>query len=74
MFVQAVMTPEEALMTATKNPSQAYHLNNIGLIKIGADADLVLIDGDVLSNIRKLNNIEAVWKKGVLLDNNQGIR
>ena len=62
------MTPEEALMTATKNPSQAYNLNNRGLIKIGADADLVLINGDVLTDIRKLNKIEAVWKKGVLLD------
>jgi imidazolonepropionase-like amidohydrolase len=55
----------EALKTATINPAKAYKLKNKGMIQTGLTADFVLIDGDVLTDIKRLKMINHVWKKGV---------
>ena len=64
-FVQAGMTPLEALQTATINPAKAFKLKDKGIIKKGMTADFVLINGNVLNNIQELNKVESVWKQGV---------
>lgn len=64
LYVVAGLTPLEALKTATSNPAKAYKLNERGVIRVGASADFVLVDGDVLLDIKLLSNISGVWKKG----------
>jgi imidazolonepropionase-like amidohydrolase len=64
LYVDAGLTPLEALKTATSNPAKAYKLNERGVIRIGASADFVLVDGDVLKDISLLSRINAVWKQG----------
>jgi imidazolonepropionase-like amidohydrolase len=65
LFVQAGMTPFEALQTATINPAEAFRLKDKGVIKKGISADFILVNGNVLNNIQELNNIGSVWKQGV---------
>jgi imidazolonepropionase-like amidohydrolase len=64
LFVQAGMTPLEALQTATINPAKAFKLKDKGVIKKGMTADFVLVNGNVLNNIQELNKVESVWKQG----------
>jgi imidazolonepropionase-like amidohydrolase len=65
LYVEAGLSPLEALKTATSNPAKAYKLKNKGIIQTGLTADFVLIEGDVLSDIKRLNSINHVWKKGI---------
>ncbi len=65
LYVRAGLSPLEALKTATVNPAKAYKLKDKGEIKVGTSADLVLVNGDLLSDINKLNNVASVWKKGI---------
>jgi len=44
LFVQAGLTPMEALQTATRNPAQFFGLPDSGTIDQGKRADLVLLD------------------------------
>jgi len=63
-FVAAGLSPFDALQTATVNVAKAFRLKDKGTIKTGSSADLVLINGDVLKDIRNLHKIESVWKQG----------
>lgn len=64
-YVQAGLSPEDALKSATIHSAKAYQLKDKGVIKEGLSADFVLINGDILKDIQQLNNISNVWKKGV---------
>ena len=69
MMVQGGMTPLEALRAATVNPAKHLGLDkNIGSIKVGKLADLAVIDGDVLSDIRESDKIKYVMINGRLYD------
>ncbi|MCC5859138.1 MAG: amidohydrolase family protein [Ectothiorhodospiraceae bacterium] len=68
-FVDRVgMSPMEAIVSATKYGGQIMNRpNELGLLKEGYLADLILVDGDPLSNIRVLQDrkrILAVMKDG----------
>ena len=65
LYIEAGLSPLEALKTATSNPAKAYKLKNKGVIQTGLTADFVLIDGDLLIDIKRLHMISHVWKKGV---------
>jgi imidazolonepropionase-like amidohydrolase len=69
MMVQGGMTPMEALRAATINP--AIHIgldSNIGSLKAGKLADITVIDGDVLSDIRESDKVKYVMLNGRLFD------
>jgi hypothetical protein len=68
LFVQAGLTPMEALQTATRNPAEFLGLlESLGTIERGKIADLVLLDGDPLRDIRNTQAIHAVVLNGKLL-------
>jgi imidazolonepropionase-like amidohydrolase len=68
LFVQAGLTPAEALRTATINPAVFLGLDDrSGSIERGRRADLVLLDGDPLRDIAKTKAIAAVIVDGRLL-------
>jgi hypothetical protein len=58
----------EALHSATAAPAAAFHLDDRGTIAVGKRADLVLVDGDPTSDIRRTRDIVAVWKAGHAID------
>jgi imidazolonepropionase-like amidohydrolase len=66
--VQAGLTPEQALATATINPAKVYRLSNqTGSLAKGKRAELALIDGDPQKNIGDLRQIELVMRDGKLM-------
>lgn len=62
------MSPIDAIITATKKSAENLGLaDSIGTIEVGKLADLILIDGDPLSDITLLQNeskIKVVMKEG----------
>lgn len=68
-FVEAGFTPMEALQTATSNPAKFVGMeNSLGSIEPGKIADLVLLGGDPLVDIKNTQKINAVFVNGLFLD------
>ncbi len=68
LFVRAGLTPAEALAAATSVPARCFDLQDRGQIAPGKRADLVLVDGDPLSEIKATRRISGIWKEGVAFD------
>jgi imidazolonepropionase-like amidohydrolase len=68
-LVQAGLTPLEAITAATGNGAEALGmLDRIGTIEPGKVADLVVVDGDPVADIREVGNTLWVFKNGVRYD------
>lgn len=59
-LVDAGLTPYEALRTGTVNVGRYLNRPDIGVIKPGAAADLILLAGNPLEQIEQTQNIEGV--------------
>jgi imidazolonepropionase-like amidohydrolase len=69
MLVRAGLSPREALRAATVRPAEFFGLaDEMGTVQVGRVADLVLLSGDPLVDIRNTRRIEAVVTRGELLD------
>jgi len=69
LFVQAGLSPLEALRTATYNPAKFLgKLDSMGTIEQGKIADLVLLDANPLQDIRNTKRIAAVVVGGKIFD------
>lgn len=66
----AGMTPMEAIIAATSVTAEAIMQDDIGVLAPGKTADLLIVDGDPLKDIRILQNketIRKVYRNGELL-------
>jgi Amidohydrolase family len=69
LYVQAGLTPADALATVTINPAIAYHLaDRTGSLAKGKLAELALIDGDPSRNIGDLRQVQMVIRDGKIMD------
>jgi imidazolonepropionase-like amidohydrolase len=69
LLVKAGLTPMEALETATRNPAEFLgRADSQGMIAVGKNADLLLLDANPLDDIRNTKKIHAVILRGKLLD------
>lgn len=59
-MVDAGLTPMEALQTGTSNVGRYFNRADLGVIKVGAVSDLVLLNGNPLQDINSSKNIEGV--------------
>ncbi len=67
LYVQAGLTPLEAIQTATINPARAMKLEHeVGTVEAGKRADMILIDGNPLDDIRNIRNVSHVIINGRL--------
>jgi imidazolonepropionase-like amidohydrolase len=69
LFVQAGLSPMEALQTATYNPASFFgKLDSMGTIEKGKIADLVLLEANPLQDISNTQKIAAVVFGGKIFD------
>lgn len=64
LLTMAGLTPAQALIAATAAPARAFALGERGVIREGAKADLLLVEGDPTEEITATRNIVAVYKDG----------
>jgi imidazolonepropionase-like amidohydrolase len=66
IYVQAGISPAEALQIATRNGAKYTQLSDrTGTVAIGKLADLVMIDGDPTQDISAVRDASLVVKEGV---------
>jgi len=61
------MTPMQALVAATSRAAECIGRNDVGVIEAGRYADILVVDGDPLANIRILEErarLKLVMKGG----------
>jgi imidazolonepropionase-like amidohydrolase len=64
-MVKYGMTPMQAIQAATSNAADLLgHTNEIGSIKPGKYADIIAVQGDPLSDVSVLENVQFVMKDG----------
>jgi imidazolonepropionase-like amidohydrolase len=69
MFAQGGMSPLEALKTATINPAKTFGMDHqLGSIKAGKLADLIILDADPLKNIMDTDKVKYSMVNGRLYD------
>jgi imidazolonepropionase-like amidohydrolase len=70
MLVDLGMPPIDALRAGTSVDAQLLGLQNkIGTLESGKLADVVVIPGDPIQNIRQVEKITFVMKEGVIYRN-----
>jgi imidazolonepropionase-like amidohydrolase len=68
LLVQAGLTPAAALTAATAEPARWFGLDGRGRIAPGAQADLLLVEGDPTVDILATRCLVSVWRRGVRFD------
>ncbi|QEC78173.1 amidohydrolase family protein [Mucilaginibacter ginsenosidivorax] len=69
LYVLAGLTPAQALKTATITPAQAMGVDKqTGSVEAGKQADIIIVDGDPLTNISDVRKVTTVIKGGRVYD------
>jgi imidazolonepropionase-like amidohydrolase len=68
LLVAAGFEPIEALRAATSIPARRFGLTDRGRIAPGRIADMILVDGDPITNINCTLSIIGVWRSGEKLN------
>ncbi|AEE20846.1 amidohydrolase family protein [Dokdonia sp. 4H-3-7-5] len=66
-FAKAGLPIEAVLASATSLPADKFSLNNVGYIKEGFKADMLLLDKSPVEGVLNMNSIVKIWKEGVLI-------
>jgi len=68
-FVLAGIPPADALKIATINSARAMRVSDkLGTVEVGKLADLVVVEGDPLTDIRDARNVRLVVRSGRIYD------
>ncbi len=69
LYVESGLTPMQAIETATIAPARVMKMDGVtGSVTAGKKADIIIIDGDPLQNIRNIRNVQTVIKDGDIYD------
>jgi imidazolonepropionase-like amidohydrolase len=72
LYVQAGFTPMEAIQAATLVPARVMGMTKqVGTVEAGKRADLIVIDGDPLADIRNTRNVEFTIAKGKIYNSSE---
>jgi len=67
-YVKCGMTNMQAIMSATKNPAKMMKLDHmIGTLEVGKEADLVVLEGNPLEDIRAVADVAQTYRGGTLM-------
>ncbi|MEY4093790.1 MAG: hypothetical protein RLZZ53_989 [Acidobacteriota bacterium] len=65
MMIESGMTPMQVIVSATGDAARCHgRQGQFGSLVAGAAADLLIVNGNPLDNIRNLRNIDSVWING----------
>ncbi len=65
LYVQAGFTPMEAIQAATSVPARLMKLDQqVGTVEPGKRADLIVVDGDPLTDIHSIRKVSVVIARG----------
>ena len=64
MMVEAGLTPEEALASATRVAASCLRMSDVGTIEPGKWADLLVLGGNPLEDISATRSLEGVFIAG----------
>jgi imidazolonepropionase-like amidohydrolase len=67
-MVIAGMTPQQVVVAATRNAADFLRLTDRGTIASGKVADLLVLDGNPLEDIKNTRKINAVYLSGAALN------
>jgi hypothetical protein len=69
ILVDGGLTPMQAVQTASKNTAEFFNkADQVGTLQVGRWGDLLILDGDPLSDIGNIDRINSVIKAGEVLD------
>ncbi|WP_433784365.1 amidohydrolase family protein [Actinomycetospora sp. CA-101289] len=68
LLVRCGLSPRDALRAATATPASVFGLPDRGRIVPGARADLLLVEGDPLTDVTATRDVRAVWRSGERVD------
>ncbi len=72
LYVEAGLTPLQAIQTATITPAQVMNMDKItGSVKAGKKADLIILNANPLTEIRNIRNVNTVIKDGEVYNPHQ---
>ena len=66
-FAKAGLPIEAVLASATSLPADKFSLENVGFIKEGFKADMLLLDKSPVKDVLNMNSIAKIWKEGTLI-------
>ncbi len=76
LMVENGLTPLQAIVASTSNAARLLHLDgSLGTLEVGKLADVIVVDGDVLSDISRIvdpRNVKLVLKGGQAAKNTLG--
>ena len=64
LMAEAGLTPLQIITIATKNSAEFLEAHDLGTLKKGKWADLVVLGKNPLENIKNTRSIESVWIAG----------
>ena len=68
LYVEAGLTPMQAIESATRVPARAMRITDIGTIEEGKRADLILLTADPLVDISNIRKLKWVIANGRVLE------
>lgn len=69
LYVESGLTPLQAIQTATITPASVMKRDDsYGSIEEGKNADIIIVDGNPLQNIRNIRKVSVVIKDGNVYD------
>lgn len=68
LYVEAGLTPMQAIQTATQNNAEFLQESGLGTIEPGKLADLIIVRENPLANIKNTKTVEVVIQDGEVID------
>ena len=67
LMVEYGMKPLDVLRSATAVNAAVFKLKGLGLIKVGYLADLIVVEGNPVNEIKVVKEVRMVWKDGKMV-------
>jgi imidazolonepropionase-like amidohydrolase len=69
LYVESGLSPMAAIRTATICPAKAMDMQSVsGSLDVGKRADIILVDGNPIENIRNIRKVKTVIRDSILYD------